>query len=712
MRFSLDWMRAYVELPEEPQGIAEILGQAGFPVDSLEPWGADVRLDVDVMANRADCMCHLGLAREVSARAHRPLTIPQPRPDRGETRACDLASVQIDAPDLCSRYSAMVVTGVTVGRSPDWIEDRLASIGQRPINNIVDATNFVLYEMGQPLHAFDLDRLDGARIVVRRAGRDKSLRTLDGQERLLRPDDLVIADASRPVALAGIMGGAETEIGPSTTRILLESAYFQPQTIRRTGRALDLRTDASHRFERGTDVGATLTAAMRAASLILEGGGGQVASGEIDTQPVPLVARRIRLSLSRLASLLGLDVKVHDVRAALAALGFAVLPPASPDGAVVLDVSVPTWRPDVEQEVDLIEEVARVMGYESIPSTLPAFNTGQTATNSPSLEPDKVRTFLASAGFSEAINYPMVEATSQQPFTTLLDRDHTLVRLDNPMNSQMDVMRISLLPGLLQNIVQNRNRGQEDVKLFEVGKVFSDAKTGPSAPSAPSGSPSGPPLPLERLLLAAVGCGHRYPPHWQRSQEPFDFFDLKGVLEELSDRLWEPLDVKSPASPAELPFLAADEAGWVRRDGKRLGIIGRIAPPLAAAYEIPESTYLLEVELVPEARRRDDLLYLPIPRQPAAGRDLALVVDVGVPYQRILAVIRHAAGEWLEAVHLFDRYSGHPIPEGKVSLAVHLTFRNPTRSLTHAEIQALQDRTLEALKNEVHVTLRKSEEGT
>lgn len=699
MRFSLDWLRAYVDLPETADEVAELLAQAGLPVDSVERWGADHTLDVDILANRPDCMCHLGLARELAARTGRPLRIPPGSPAFGREKAEDLATVEIADGDLCSRYTALIITDVTVGPSPSWIQDRLASIGLRPINNLVDATNFVLHEMGQPLHAFDLDRLDGARVVARRARAGEHLQTLDGENHSLEENDLVIADASRVLAIAGVLGGAESEITPSTTRVLLESAHFDPAAVRRTSRRLGVHTDASHRFERGTDPGITLVAALRAAALIQESGSGTLARGEIDVQCMPAERRSLSLSPARLSALLGMDVSCDRMAALLTPLGFQVSLP-EPGRQEHLMVEVPTWRVDVREEVDLIEEVARMVGYDQIPATVPAFHSTTSPGSRPSAAWDRARSFMAAAGFAEAIHFPMVARGPQETFAAIVAGGGELVTLDNPMNRQMDTLRASLLPGLLDSLVHNRNRGRDHAQLFETGRIFREQ-------AHDSGNTQAKDLPVERTLLAAVSRGPGGLPHWRRHPRELDFYDLKGILEGMVDRaMGEPATLTRPETGHAPGFLDPLAAAQVTIHGDRLGWIGRLAPAATAAWDLPGDILAFEVDLTGAPTARPRARHTPVPRQPAAERDLAIILPADVRYHRLEALLRAAGGDLLESVSLFDRYVGSPIPAGRVSLAVRLTFRAQDRTLTTPEVQNIVDTMVSSLRSELGGELR------
>ena len=705
MKFSLDWLRSYVDLEEAPRRIGELLAEAGLPVDSIEPWGADHQLDVDVMANRPDCMGHIGLARELAARLGRPLRRPPAEPRPSGKPAAELATVEVEDPDLCPRYTALVITGISVGPSPDWLSDRLASIGLRSVNNVVDVTNFILHEYGQPLHAFDLDRLAGQRIIVRRARPRETLRSLDGSLLSLAPEHLVIADAERPVALAGIMGGIESEISPQTTRVLLESAHFDPVVTRRSARQFQLHTDASHRFERGTDPGVTKEAALRAATMIEEVAGGTLAPGELDLGAETAKRQGLSLSLTHLSRLLGLDVEPEKAASCLASLGFDVNPPEWNDGEALIQVSVPTWRSDVRQEVDLIEEVARMIGYDAIPLTVPAFTSERAGRPAPSAGFDRVRRYLVAAGYHEGLSFPMSDREIQSPFVANLTAGRSFVEIDNPLNLRMATLRISLIPGLLAGVAHNLNRGMENIKLFEIGRVFCEAADDETPPLPEGTGPAGVRLPIEQTHLAVVARGAISPPHWNRSPQNVDYFDLKGVLEGIAGTvLGRPCDVVPPDSA--LPFLAEGVGGLVQIDGTAAGFIGRFAPDLASARDLPDDLYLLEVDITGISTTSPHLAFHSPSRHPAVDRDLALILDRQVRYREVAALIREEGGELLESLRAFDHYAGGSIPAGKYSLGIRLSFRHAERTLTADEVQSIQQRIVGRLASQLRARLR------
>jgi phenylalanyl-tRNA synthetase beta chain len=685
MKFSDAWLREYVTIGEPPERVGARLTAAGIPLDGIEGSGADAVYDFDVFTNRPDCMNHLGLAREYAALTGSPLKPPETAVPKGGGPTARSATVAIEDQALCARYSARAVLGIRVDRSPDWLRRRLESIGQRPINGVVDATNFVLWEMGHPLHAFDLDRLSGHRVVVRRARPGEILTTLDGIERRLTAEMLVIADAERAQALAGIMGGRATEIGPATRNVLLESAWFDPASVRRTARALGLRTDASHRFERGADPEGTIEALDRAARLIAEVAGGTVTDPCLDIHPRPFPPRAIRFRPARARALLGFDLPDETMKEALERRAFAVSPERGRGRETAWTVGVPSFRRDVEREVDLIEEAARHRGYDAIPAALPLLPD---AGGGPA-EADRilrvVRHSLETAGLSEAVNTAFVEREDCRLFEPDLEKP---LAVENPLQAQAAFLRPSLLPGLLRNVAHNLNHGLESCLLYEIGTAFRPGRG----------------LPEERTLAAFVVAGRGVPAHWNLPARDVDLYDAKGAVELLAELLGiSPLAFSSD----RMPFLAQGRALRVARDGRPLGIVGELAPHALERYGIERPAFGGELAIAALlGERRAERRYRPLPRYPAVRRDLALVVGDGVTFEAIERVIRQAATLPVAAVRVFDRYRGAGIPEGRVSVAVQVVFQHPERTLSAEEVQSAQDAIVEALGRTVGARLR------
>ena len=574
--------------------------------------------------------------------------------------------ITIDAPDLCARYVG-AVADVTLGPSPIWMQARLTACGVRPISNIVDITNYVLLEMGHPMHAFDLARLAGPAICVRRARAGETLKTLDGKTRTLTPDMLVIADAERAQAIGGVMGGADSEVSASTTRIVFESAWFTPQSVRATSKALGLRTEASMRFERGADLTAADRAMARACALLEQIGAGKVTSGAIDVYPRPHVSKEVALERARLTGVLGMDVPDAEVMRILAALGFSATPMAPHKGAPYGDgwmAAVPGWRVDIHRPVDLVEEVGRHHGFEHLPSTFPGVQQAPAASDPRIARDGRVRASLIGMGFSEAITFAFIEEAAAAPFLGA----HAPVTLANPLSEKFVVMRPSLLPGLIDAVSHNRRHQRRDVQLFEIGTRFS-----------PQGESRG---------AAMAWTGLATPDHWSGGQRDVDFFDMKGALEQLAALVSAPMSV----AETSVPYLTDGQAAAVVVDGETIGLFGRLAPAVADARDLPvgEAVFVAEINLdrLTALAPADATRATPLPRHPSVVRDISILVDDALSAETVRGTIRAAAPATLVHVREFDRYQGKGVPEGQVSLSVRLTFQAPDRTLTDDEVQA------------------------
>jgi phenylalanyl-tRNA synthetase beta chain len=650
----------------------------------------DVLLEVNVTPNRPDALSHVGIAREVAAALGAKVRMPAPRLAEQGAPAGDAVKVRIEAPDRCARYAARVVEGVKIGPSPAWLARRLEACGVRSISNVVDATNFVLLELGHPLHAFDLDKVAGREIVVRTARAGEKLVTLDGKERALSTEDLLIADRDRGSALAGVMGGGDSEISAGTTRVLLESAWFQPGGIRRTSRRHGLKTEASYRFERGADPGMVIPALDRCAALIAELAGGTVRPGVVDCHPREVRAAEVRLRWHRPAELLGVDVAREEARRILLGLGFAERA-SDRDGATF---QVPSWRADVSIEEDLVEEIVRTRGYEAIPETLPH---GASRTPAEPVEAQalaRIRAALEGAGFAEAVNFSFVAARELEPF-----EQHVVtgdgsgralgIALKNPISADLSVMRTSLVPSLLRNAAHNRRQRIEDVRLYEIASVYHPHHDPKDRPSA------------ESVEVAGVIVGRRSPAGWATASEPADFHDGKaavvGVLEALAvEARWE-----APGGtwlhPRHSARLLAGEA--------LLGEVGELHPRVAAAFELPKGVLAFRLALDPLlSAARLVPQYRPIPRLPAVLRDLAVVVDDGATAASVEALVREEP--LVASVTLFDVYKGAPLPAGKKNLAFAIAYRAADRTLTDAEADAAHARIVRRLGDRLGAELR------
>jgi phenylalanyl-tRNA synthetase beta chain len=698
------WLCELVKAPGDPASIAAALALRGFEVASVQP-GRQPVIDFEITANRPDCLSVIGLAREAAAAFGLPLQLPDcAMPPAGQPQPID---VTIENPDLCPRYCAQVfeVRPNGLRASPAWMQDRLEACGVRSINAIVDVSNYVMLEMGQPTHAFDLARLAGRALRIRRAQSGEKIRTLDGIERALDPDVLVIADAERPQAIGGVMGGASSEIDSTTRLMVLESAYFKPASVRRTSKRLGLKTEASTRFERGADVNATPAAIARAAALLQQIGAAQPLGPTIDRYPSPIQPLTLTLRASRIERVLGMPVPDLEVPKILEPLGFEVEARGARrearnggdengTGRASWSVSIPSFRVDVLREVDLIEEVARHDGYVGLPATFPELTVPQPPPDARTLRDRLLRQVLTACGLSEAMTFAFIEAPAAAPFTA-----GEVVAVENPLSEKYAVLRPSLLPGLIDAAAHNRRREHHDVRLFETGARF---------------SPLG-----ETRAVAGVWCGAGAPPHWSGASRPADFYDVKGVVDAVGRALgveleYEPSAVphlvegrtagvffrlKAEATSTTDPVASIDLVASAFR--RKIGIIGQIAPSILDARGFPagEALYAfeLDVDALAELQTPDDLRAESLPRFPSVVRDLSVLVDGTLPAAAVRGTIRSAAPSELARVIEFDRYRGKGVPEGRVSLSLRLTFRSPERTLTDAEVDGAMERIVAAL---------------
>jgi len=648
MLISYNWLRELTETRLTPLELRERLTMVGLAIDAVEEIEGDSVIDVEVPSNRPDCLSHIGIAREVSVIEKSKVQNPKSKVPKTEGKASDWTSVEINDLDLCPRYAARIVRGVKIAPSPDWLQKRLGEIGQRPINNVADITNYVLHEFGQPLHAFDLSKLTEKRIVVRRAVGGEKLTTLDGVERKLDPQMLVIADAVQPVALAGIMGGLDSEISATTTDVLIESAYFNPDSVRRTARQLGMDTEASRRFERGADCGNVLQAQARCVELICEIAGGVATDDAIDVYLNPLPARSVEFRPARVESHTSLRVEAAEMVRILTALGFTQAESQS-NGA--LTFVVPSWRIDVSIEEDLIEEVARHVGYDKIASELPPSNFAGEYQPAERKRRD-LRRALTSLGFDEAINFSFIDTRHDGQFEFLpgliANTENSLVALSNPLIDESTRMRPTLLPGLLESVRHNLNHGNRDVRLFEIGRVFAGSSAGE--------------LPQERESLGLIATGGVLEEARAQATNETDFYELKGALEAAIDAM--KLGSMN-FSKSELKHLREGQAARITRaDGTELGSIGRLAAAIATAYKFRQPVYVAELDLT--ALLESDpspTQYAPLPRYPSVVRDVTLLVNRETTFSALVQFIDSGQIANCTSVKLVGTYEGKNIPE-------------------------------------------------
>ena len=671
-------------LSSDAAGLMELSTDIPLGTPLSEALGLDdVVFELEITPNRPDCLSLIGVAREIRAETGNPLKLPTVELQESGINIRDLTSVTIDAPDLCPRYAARVIQGVKVAESPVWLQQRLESVGIGVINNIVDVTNFVLMEYGQPLHAFDYHKLAENRIVVRRARDNEQITTLDEVARELTSDMLVIADAEKPVALAGIMGGYDSEITETTCDVLLESAYFNPLSIRATAKALGISTEASYRFERGADPGAVLAALDRAAQLIAELTGGTICDGIVDVYPGQQSLTEIQLRPERVNFVLGTTIETAEMVQILDRLGFDV-----DITGKVYQVVVPTFRSDVTREIDLIEEIARVYGYDNIPTTLPKGDIPVPAPTPKTEARRRIKHFLLAAGMMEAVNYSFCDPNCFDKIR--LNADDPLrntLQLRNPLSPEMSVLRTTLTPGLLENAQHNRNHQIDTIALFEIGGVFvHDGKE--KEPERVTG-----------VLAGQIGEGVYSDPY----RHP-DFFDIKGLVEGMLEVCGV---VDWTLQKTDAPTFHPGRNAEVLLGNRRIGVFGEVHPEVLENYDLPYKAYLFEFDLegladaATFAKR-----FEPISIYPKVARDLAIVVDKETLSDMPTELIYTTGGDSVDSVRLFDVYEGEQVPKGKKSLAYTITYHSATETLTDKAVNTLHDEVVKCLNRELGAELR------
>lgn len=695
MKISYNWLREFIEIDLAPRDLAAKLTMVGLAVDGIEPQGEDFVLEIDLTSNRPDCLSHLGVAREVAAITGNTMALPGSvgatgRLARIAAHASDVASVEILSTEFCPRYTARVIKGVKIGPSPQWLVSRLEAMGQRSVNNVADITNYVMLELGQPLHAFDLNMLRGQRIIVRAATPGEKMTTLDGEERTLTPHMLVIADAERPVAIGGIKGGEDSGITDATTDVLLEAAYFTPAQIRATSKALGLATEASYRFERGTDPEIVPVASTRAAQMIAEIAGGEILEGIVDVYPQKPVPRTAVFRREKYQALTGLDISLSEAQRILQALGMETAVNSSSQS---IKVTAPTWRIDVAIEEDLIEEVARISGYDKLRTTLPGgagagtYLPGETARRA-------VRQTLTESAFLEAVSFSFVNAESDAIFSQLESAD--TVVLSNPIDETQSQMRTTLLGGLLAAVEHNFNHGLRHVRLFEMGKCFAYV--------------AGEPRPQETEKLALVMTGARNENAWQGMSERVDFYDLKGVIESIAARLeirflhFAANSGISYLHPGRTALISLRVASGGRQT---IGHLGQLHPQVAARYKFRQPVFIAELDFgfLLQAEKAG-IRYRPLPKFPTVTRDLAILLDEQVEYSAIENEILALPIQELMSVRLFDLFTGNALPAGKRSLALTLRYRAEDRTLTEAEINTAHEQVVSLVRERFAAEIR------
>ena len=693
MKVQVDWLKEYTAIDVTADELGHVLTMAGLEIESHEtvdlPDGEKSEvLELNVTPNRGYCLSHIGVAREVSALLNKSLKLSDPikalATKSGSVAVEDRVSVENLEPELCPRYCALVIENVKVGPSPKWLKDRLIAIGLRPINNIVDITNFVMMEYGQPLHAFDQGLLAGNKIVIRRAKKGEPFASLDGTELKLEPDALVIADGDRPVALAGIMGGTNSQVSEATSHVVLESACFDPATVRKGSKKYGLRSDSSYRFERGVDWNGVVSAQARAALLIKELASGEICSGRIDIYPEAGKPIVVPLRVSRVNQLLGGSFTAEQIQGLLSRLGMEIAEPSE-----TMQVKIPSFRPDLSREVDLIEEIVRIDGFDKVGTVFPVAGVRPVKIAVRQKIIKKVREVLCCTGFSETVHYSFIENAYAEEFKMAfaLEQDQMIV-LKNPLSSENDTMRTSLIPGLLKTAALNLSKGQKPLKLFEVGSVyFANSNKNRT----------------EKAVLSAIVLGPYELTPWKPRGKEYDFYDLKGTLETLAEHL----HLKLETSPGSKSFLMPGKSVRVHVNGIELGYLAQVDPEQKLVHEIGQNVYALELDLgALENAISSSIQFQKIAKFPETYRDISILVDRQVTSEQVAGLILKTGTSLIQKVELYDHFEGKKIQADKKSLTFALSFQSAERTLSDEEVTPLFERIIKTLESELSASLR------
>ncbi len=679
MKISLDWLKQYIKWDEDPSQLIEIFNNIGLVVDDWKERDGDIILDMETYANRPDTLGHIGVARELAAALKRQLTEENwPVSESGEKTEA-VVDIQIHEETLCPRYCGLVIRDVPVGPSPEWLVRRIRSMGLNPVNNVVDVTNYILFSTAQPIHAFDLSRLEGEKIIVRRANKGESLKTLDDKVETLSTDMLVIADERKPVALAGIVGGQESAVTEKTNDVFIESAYFSPVSIRKTAKELGIQTDASYRFERGADISVAPQAAQMAASILTQMGG-KGTRGVFDVYPKPRKKKTLILRQHRITDLLGVDVPDSEIEDILRRLEFTV----TREQTGLWKIQVPFHRVDIEREADLIEETARFYGYSKIPATLPPQKSLEPPPSLIRKTTSKIRSILFHYGFNEVVNFSFMDKDSEKVFSAGMKP----VEIRNPVSSKASLLRTSLLPGLLETVTWNMNRGYGGVHIFEMGKIYlwKNEET------------------MEQLMLSLLSTGLFGAQNWQEKQEETDFFRIKGACEALLHWLrFEPFLFQKENHP----FFEPEYSLQLLVKGQSIGFVGLLSEEIREGFSLKNRVWAAEINLKSLLDKQRQVFQLrSLGKFPSVVRDVSFLADENHVFQDIVSSLRKKSLPYLEEFELYDRFAGTSLPEGKVSLSFRFTFRHSQRTLTTDEIDVLMEKIIKILMVDFGFQLR------
>jgi phenylalanyl-tRNA synthetase beta chain len=679
MKISLDWIQNYISIDLPVSRLIEVLDNIGLLVEEWDEKNGDTILDIETYANRPDTLGHMGIARELAAALGLAFKEQSLSLKETDENISDLVDVQIWDEDLCPRYCGMVVKDINVGPSPRWLIERIEAMGMNPINNVVDMTNYVLFSTAQPIHAFDLDKIAGRKIIIRRAKQGEKLLSLEAKEMDLADEMLVIADEEKPVALAGVIGGENTAVSGSTQDVFIESAYFDPVSVRKTSKATGVQTDASYRFERGADISFPPEAARMAASVLAQFGG-KVCKGIVDVYPKPRKTKTVMLRDHRVTSLLGIEIDNRFIEKILMDLGFQM----QQKQPGIWQVKIPHFRIDIEREADLIEEIARFYGYEKIPIQLPPLQSLD-----PILDPKRerintLRQLLFHYGFDEIVNFSFMDPEKKEHFSSGLKP----IQIRNPISTKAAILRTTLLGGMLENIAWNMNRGAEGVHIFEIGNVFHlDGD-----------------VYKEHLKLGLVMTGKIGERHWKEKGKEAGFFHLKGTCEALMAQLrYGTFSFREKNHP----HFQDGRSLALHFKGETIGYLGAIKQKILDVYLLKESVWAAEINLnLLFGKQPQAFQYSAVVKYPSVNRDVSFIGDQNVSFEEIKGIVEKLHLPFLEKFNLYDRFAGSSIPEGKVSLSFRFIFRHPGRTLQTDEVDALQEKIISTLRARFNFQLR------
>jgi phenylalanyl-tRNA synthetase beta chain len=684
MRISVDWLKTFVDVDLPVDKLIDALNSIGLVVDEWEEQGDDVVLDIETYANRPDTLGHLGVARELAAILGLPLKEQSWPLIELEEETSDLVDVQIWDEDLCPRYCGMIVKDIRVEASPEWLTKKIKAMGLNPVNNVVDVTNYVLFSTAHPIHAFYLAKIKGRKIIIRKARDGEILKSLEGMDVPLSPEMLVIADEKEPVALAGVIGGEESAVTERTRDVFIESAYFDPLSVRMTGKKAGIQTDASYRFEREADISFPPKAALMAASLLTKMGG-KAARGLTDVFPKQRKQKAVVLRNHRVSKLLGVEIEAGFIEEILSNLGFQL----SVQQQGVWQVKVPYFRIDIVREADLIEEIARFYGYEKIPAQIPPLRLLEPVSDRNKEKTDKVRSLLMHQGYDEVLNFSFMDVERESVFRS----PGGSVEIRNPVSSRAALLRTSLLDSLLENVAWNRNRGAEGAHIFEIGKIYfwdKDEST------------------KEQLRLGLAMTGSVGESHWREEKSPADFFRLKGTCEALLSHLrYSPLSFREE----DHPHYREGQTLAIFVKGECIGHLGLISKEILESYGLEHPVWGAELNLnLLFQKQIRPFQYVPVSRYPSINRDISFLADRGIAFQEVKEEIERLKIPYVDSFDLSDRFSGASLPKGKESLTFRFVFRHPRRTMKAEEADTHQKKIIDALEARFNFKLREGGE--